>query len=219
MPTTEDQSTEALLQMGWYLDTSLFQDFVNRNIRTAFDTAEEYDGHTLLRITGLNKVGMRSFMPALGGGKRYQFELTKTINYLQLTQYLFGTTFFYSELTKAEVIRALRAAHSGREKAEILSWWDAFRYIISNYQKVDIDFHLDEELSDLALHFPIRKNAQDYIHLITARKKGLAFVTADKLADQIAELRLNFYQHIYYWPTFKEKIPIPDEFKQLLDKM
>ncbi len=70
-------------------------------------------------------------------------------------------------------------------------------------------------LADLALNFPIRKNAQDYIHLIIAKRNGLAFITSDKLDDQIKEFQEKYYPHIYYWPEIKDDIPLDDVFKEL----
>ncbi len=67
----------------------------------------------------------------------------------------------------------------------------------------------------MALRFPIRKNVQDYIHLIISKKNGLAFITSDKLDDQIKDLQEKYYPHIYYWPEIKDDIPLDDVFKQL----
>ena len=47
---TSMQSINSLMNLGWYLDTSLFKDFIERNIRIGFDNAEVDDGHTLLHI-------------------------------------------------------------------------------------------------------------------------------------------------------------------------
>jgi hypothetical protein len=72
---------------------------------------------------------------------------------------------------------------------------------------------LDEELSRLALQFPISKNVQDYIHMIIAKANDLAFVTSDKLDGQIEGLRKDYYPHIYYWPEPVGTIPVDDIFR------
>ena len=43
-------SIETLVEMGWYLDTSLFKDFIQKNIRRGFDNAEKHDGKTVLHV-------------------------------------------------------------------------------------------------------------------------------------------------------------------------
>jgi hypothetical protein len=190
-------------------------DFVDRNIRVGFDTAEVDDGHTLLHITGSSKTGVRTFAPIISNGKRFAFELTKNVNLLRCIQYSNKIPYFYSELTKAEVFRALRKTYPHREISEIMGWWQSFCFLLSNYQRVESDYQIDQELSDLALHFPIRKNVQDYLHLIISKKKGLAFITSDKLDDQIKDLQERYYPYIYYWPEIKDDVPLDDVFKDL----
>jgi len=114
-----------------------------------------------------------------------------------------GTRYYYSELTKAEVFRSLRRAQPERQTHEIQEWWAAFAFLLRDYQKAQLDFAIDDEFSRLALEFPIRRNVQDYLHLITAKHKELAFITSDKLDGQIEKLRTNYYQHIYYWPDLR----------------
>ena len=211
----EEQPTRILTQMGWYLDTSLFMDFIDRNIRTGFDNVEEHDGQTLLHIKGTGKTAVRVFVPVIRGDKRFAFELTKTVNMLRNIQLSNGITYFYSDLVKAEVLRALRKGYPTRESSEILNWWHAFCFILGDFQEVKLDYDLGKELSSLALNFPIRKNVQDYIHLNTSKEKGLAFITLDKLDNQIEELRENYYPYIYYWHEVKDKVPIDDIFKHL----
>lgn len=201
------------MRLGWYLDTSLFMDFVDRNIRVGFDNAEVHDDHTVLHITGLSKAGTRMFVPAISNGKRFAFELTKNVNLLRNIQYSNKIPYFYSELTKAEVFRALRKTYPHKEISEILDWWKSFCFLLSDYQKIESDYPIDQELSDLALHFPIQKNVQDYLHLIISKKKGLAFITSDKLGDQIKDLQESYYPHIYYWPEIKDDVPLDDVFK------
>ncbi len=60
---TTEKSTNTLMHLGWYLDTSLFRDFIDKNIRIGFDAAEVHDGHTLLHIKGLSKTGSRIVRP------------------------------------------------------------------------------------------------------------------------------------------------------------
>lgn len=212
---TSEQSIKTLTSLGWYLDTSLFMDFVNTNIRVGFDTAETHDGHTLLHVTGSSNSGVRTFLPIIANGKRFQFELTKNVNLLRFIQYSNKISYFYSEITRAEIIRALRKTYPQREKSEILDWWQAFCFLLSTYQKIEIDYQIDKELSDLALNFPVRKNVQDYLHLIISKKENLAFITSDKLDGQINDLQERYYPHIYYWPEIKDDIPLDEIFKQL----
>ena len=91
----------------------------------------------------------------------------------------------------------------------------AFAFLLNDYRKVEWDFPIDDEFSNLALDFPIRKNVQDYLHLIAAKEKGLAFVTSDKLDSQIDDLKERYYPHIYFWPDIREKIPINEAFRFL----
>ena len=210
------QQIKELMSLGWYLDTSLFKDFIERNIRIGFDNAELDDGHTLLRIKGSSKKSvLRSFAPVISKGKRFDFELTRNVDLLRKIQYSNKTRFYYSDLTKAEVFRALRKTYPQRETVEILEWWGAFRFLLSDYQKAESDYPIDQELSDLALNFPVKKNVQDYIHLIISKRKGLAFITSDKLDNQIKDFREKYYPHIYLWTEIKDEIPLDDVFKQL----
>lgn len=80
---------------------------------------------------------------------------------------------------------------------------------------METDYQIDHKLSELALDFPIRKNVQDYLHLIIAKKEGFAFITSDKLDNQIKDLQEEYYPHIYFWPEIKDSIPLDDVFKQL----
>lgn len=203
-----DQSIEKLTHIGWYLDTCLFKDFIERNIRVGFDTAETHDGQTILHVSEVGKRHRRIFVPVIAQGKRFAFELTMAVDELRTIQFSNGTSYYYSELTKAEVFRALRKAHPKRAKSEILSWWEAFAFLMGDYRKVELDFHIGEEFSGLALNFPIRKNVQDYLHLIVAKEKGLAFVTSDKFDGQIDDLKESFYPHIYFWPDVRGEVPI-----------
>lgn len=212
MPNVQD-FPDGLLQMGWYLDTSLLMDFIDRNVRVGFDTAEPYDGKSIIHLKGVPKSGRVMVVPILSGEKRFQFELTSSINDLRMLHYTSNTLYYYSELTKAEVFRSLRKAHTQRSESEISNWWDALTFLMGKYQKVEIDVPIGEELSKLALTFPIRKNVQDYLHLIIAKKKELAYITSDKLDDQIEELKVDYYQHIYYWPQLKEKLPLDAQFR------
>lgn len=217
---TSDQSVDELLNLGWYLDTSLFMDFIDRNVRIGFDNAEIYDGHTLLQAKGAPKKETRMFAPVLSNDKRFDFELTQNINLLRFIQLSNNTRYYYSDLTRAEIFRALRKAHPDREKSEISEWWNAFCFLLSgyprsNYQKVESDYQIDRELTDLALNFPIKKNVQDYIHLIISKRNGLAFITSDKLDDQIMDLQEKYYPHIYFWPEIKDDVPLDAVFKQL----
>jgi len=212
---TAIQSIDTLMSLGWYLDTSLFMDFVDRNIRIGFDTAEVHDGQTLLHIKGKSKAGSRMFAPVIANGKRFAFELTKNVNLLRYIQLSNKIPYYYSELTKAEVVRALRKTYPQREISEILDWWAAFCFLLSDYRKVELAYQIDEELTDLALRFPIKKNVQDYVHLMISKKNGLAFVTSDKLDDQIKDLQEKYYPHIYLWSEVKDQIPLDDVFKQL----
>ena len=207
-----DHSVETLTHIGWYLDTCLFMEFIKRNIRVGFDTAETHDGQTILHVSGVGKRRRRIFVPAIARGRRFAFELTWTADQLRMIQFSNGTPYYYSELTKAEVLRALRRAHPEREKPEILGWWEAFVFLLGDYRRVELDFHIGEELSALALNFPIRKNVQDYLHLIIAKEKGLAFVTSDKLDGQIEGLKKSYYPHIYFWPDVGKKFPIDEIF-------
>jgi hypothetical protein len=187
--------------------------FIERNIRVGFDTAETHDGQTILHVKGVGKRRTRIFVPVISQGKRFAFELTRTVNELRIIQLSNGIPYYYSELTKAEVLRALRKAHPERDKPEIPDWWGAFAFLLGDYRKVNLDFPIGDEFSRLALDFPIRKNVQDYIHLIAAKEKKLAFVTLDKLDDQIDDLRELYYPHIYFWPDIREKIPVDEVFK------
>jgi len=131
------QSINSLMSLGWYLDTSMFKDFIERNIRIGFDNAEVDDGHTLLHVTGTSKSGVRMFAPVISNGKRFAFELTHYINMLRFIQYSNKTTYYYSDLTKAEVFRALRKAYPQRGTAEILNWWEAFCFLLSTRHRKD----------------------------------------------------------------------------------
>ena len=110
------------MSLGWYLDTLLFRDFIERNIRIGFDNAEEDNGQTLLHVTGTSKSGVRMFAPVISNGKRFAFELTRYVNLLRSMQYSNKTPYYYSDLTKAEVFRALRKAYPQRSTVEILNW-------------------------------------------------------------------------------------------------
>jgi predicted nucleic acid-binding protein len=210
-----DQSIKSLMNMGWYLDTSIFMDFIDTNIRVGFDTAEVFYGHTLLHVSGTSKSAIRSFAPVLANGRRFTFELTKNMDLLRFIQYSNKILYFYSELTKAEIFRSLRKTYPQRDISEILDWWKAFCFLLSDYKKIETDFQIDQELSSLALNFPIRKNVQDYLHIMIAKKNGLAILTSDKLDNQISELQEKYYPYIYYWPEIKDNIPLDDVFKQL----
>ena len=206
--------TDSLVNMVWYLDTCLFMDFIDRNVRTAFDNATASDGRTVLRMEGL-KAGSHTFVPAVSGGLRFAFELTKTLSWLRAVQTSLGVSYRYSGLTKAEILRSLRKTHSGRSTEEILAWWQAFTWLLGDYQAVELATGVDEELTTLALSFPIRKNVQDYLHLITAKKLDLAFVTSDKFDNQLDELRAQYYRHIYFWPEIKNLLPLDRDFWRL----
>lgn len=196
--------------MGWYIDTSLFMDFIDRNIRTGFDSSETYDGKTIMSVT--LSAGVHKFVPAINtDGMRFAFELTANIDKLRCIHFTHKIHFYYSELTKAEVLRALRKSHSNRDQKEIISWWNALCYLMIDYNKVENENLLSQELSQLALTFPISKNVQDYIHLILAKQNQLAFITSDKLNDQINAIRENYYSRVYYWPEIKQDIPILPE--------
>jgi len=201
--------------MGWYLDTSLFMHFVQQNVRKGFDTARVQDGKTILKVEGI-KAGRHTFVPVKSNGMIFAFELTDTINWLRCIQMSLGTRYYYSELTKAEVFRALRKTHMERTENEIVAWWKAFTWLLGDYQPVSLVSGTDEELSQLALAFPIRKNVQDHIHLITAKKAGLAFLTSDKLDGQIDKLRHSYHRHIYFWPEAKNHVPLDKEFWGLM---
>jgi predicted nucleic acid-binding protein len=206
------EAWELLINMGWFLDTSLFMDFIQTNVRVGFDKAEDLDGKTILHIQA-SGTKRQVWVPVIMGGKRFAFELTKNIDLLQLIHYSHKTNYYYSELTKAEVLRALRRAHPERDRQQILRWWEAFRFLLLQFNKIELDFTITNELSTLALDFPIRKNVQDYIHLITAKQKGLAYITSDKLQNQLEDLRTKYYPHIYFWPEIKDKIPIAKIFR------
>ena len=207
------QSIETLMNMGWYLDTSLFKDFIERNIRKGFDTAEEHDGRTILRIKGLSKK-VQIFVPVIIGSNRVTFELTRNMDHLRNIYLSNKTHFHYSELTKAEVLRALRRSHPQRNSSEILDWWHAFCFLLFDYERVELDFPIGEELSNLVLGFPIRKNVQDYLHLMIAKTKGLALITSDKLDGHIEDLMKSYYPHVYYWPDVRDMIPVDEIFKR-----
>ena len=210
----QEPSIDTLMNIGWYLGTSLFMDFIERNIRRGFDSAEEHDGHTILLVK-CSSQRVQAFVPVIAGSKRFAFELTRNVDQLRNIQLSHRTQFYYSEMTKAECLRALRKAHVQRQNADILDWWQAFCFLLRDYRRVELDFQIDEELSTLALNFPVRKNVQDYLNLIISKKKGLAFITSDKLDGQIEELQKDYYSHIYYWPEIKDKVPLDEVFKQL----
>ena len=203
------QEIENIVKMGWYIDTSLFMDFIDRNIRTGFSNSEPYDGKTIMSVTC--SAGIHKFVPAIANGIRFAFELTTNIDKLRCIHFTHKTRFYYSELTKAEVLRSLRKSHSKRNQKEIISWWKALCYLMADYKKVESENLLGQELSQLALTFPISKNVQDYIHLILAKQNQLAFITSDKLNGQIDAIKENYYSQIYYWPEFKKDIPILPE--------
>jgi hypothetical protein len=121
--------------------------------------------------------------------------------------------FHFSELTKAEVFRAVRRTHVQRQPSEVLAWWDSLRFVLLDYREVPMTAVNTGEFSNLALNFPIQKNAQDYLHLITAKGAGLAFITSDKLGGQLDDLKRDYYTHIYYWPNIRDRIPIQDIFR------
>jgi hypothetical protein len=202
-----------LLGLGWYLDTSLFMDFIDRNVKTAFDTAEEHDGRTLLHLGPGTKAGF--YTPLVVNGRRFQFALTHNVTHLQFIQVQYKTRYFYSELTKAEIFRALRKSHSERPTTEIQDWWAAFCALMRDYSRAEAGIEIGEELSELALNFPIRKNAQDYLHLIISRRQGLAFITSDKLGDQISELKRQYYPEIHYWPDVRDAVPLEEILKNI----
>ncbi|MBL7186593.1 MAG: hypothetical protein ISS70_09725 [Phycisphaerae bacterium] len=203
------QEIRNILAMGWYLDTSLFMDFIDRNIRTGFSSPEPYDGKTIMSVTV--SAGIHKFVPAItANGMRFAFELTTNIDKLRCIHFTHKIRFYYSELTKAEVLRALRRSHSNRDQREIVSWWKALCYLLEDYNRVESE-NFDQELSQLALSFPISKNVQDYIHLILAKQNQLAFITSDKLDGQINAIRENYYSQIYYWPEIRQDIPILPE--------
>jgi len=203
-------STSTLMGMPWYLDTSLFKDFIERNIRKGFDTAEQHDGSTIIHVTGIPSGKPLILVPVIAGSRRFQFELTSNLDSLRNIHFSNKTQYRYSELTKAEVLRSLRKTHSSRSSGEILAWWEAFCFLLKDYTMVPTRIDLDEELSKLALEFPIKKNVQDYIHMIIAKTYDLAFVTCDKLDGQIEDLQRAYYPHIYYWPDIVGTIPIDD---------
>ena len=74
------QEIENILASGWHLDTSLFMDFIDRNIRTAFSNSEPNDGRTTMRVTC--SAGIHKSVPAITNGKRFALELTANIDKL-----------------------------------------------------------------------------------------------------------------------------------------
>jgi hypothetical protein len=211
--TSAAKPPDDLVKMGWYLDPSLFLPFIDANVRRALDAAEPDDGKTVLSIRGLSNTKRQSFVPALVGGRRVAFELTSNVDHLRNVHLSNQTIFYYSELTKAEVFRSIRRAHAQRASSEVAAWWEAFRFVMLDYREVAMSTAVGGELSNLALNFPIQKNAQDYMHLITARSANLAFITSDKLAGQLDELQARYYPHIYYWPAIREHLPVLDVFR------
>ena len=203
------QEIENIVKMGWYIDTSLLMDFIDRNIRKGFSDSEPYDGKTIKNVTC--GAGVHKFVPAIADGMRFTFELTTNIDYLRNIHFTHKTSFYYSELTKEEVLRSLRKSHAKSDQEEIISWWKALCFLMKDYKKVKSENLLGQELPELALAFPISKNVQDYIHLILAKQNKLAFITSDKLNGQIDAIRENYYSQIYYWPEIKKDIPILPE--------
>ena len=204
---------EDLLKKGWYLDTSLFQDFIQKNIRVGFDNAIDCNGKTIVHIN-CSSSKRQVWVPMIINGKNVSFELTNQMEMLQNFQLSHDLNFYYSDITKAEVIRNLRKGFDNKKKSEITDWWNVFSKILNKYNQVMIDFDFDNELSELALNYPINKNVQDYIHLIISKKNKLAFITSDKLDDKIYELKASYYSDIYYWQDVKDQIPINDIFKK-----
>ncbi len=192
-----------LKELDWYIDTSVFLDFIRTNIRVGFSESEPDDGKTIIHVK-LSATKNKQWAPLFSdNGIRYAFELTSNIDRLRKIGLFYNKKYYYSELIKAEVFRNLRKFHSDKDKKEISNWWNAFCSLMWDYKNLPINFDIGPELSDLALGFPIKKNVQDYIHLIIAKKYNKAFITSDKFDDQILELRTCYYAHIYHFEEVK----------------
>ena len=109
---------EDLLKKGWYLDTSLFQDFIQKNIRVGFDNAIDCNGKTIVHIN-CSSSKRQVWVPMIINGKNVSFELTNQMEMLQNFQLSHDLNFYYSDITKAEVIRNLRKGFDNKKKSDL----------------------------------------------------------------------------------------------------
>lgn len=214
LPPSSSFSAEDLLGREWYLDTSLFHDFLDRKVPLAYRGARPHDGKTIAQLAP----GSHSqvFAPVLIGGMRLQVELTQNIHWLRMIAWVTGVKFIYSELVRAEAIRRLRRSHPGATAADLRDWWELFAWLLKNYGEVSLTLSEPQALTELALTFPLPKNVQDYMHLLLARDNNAFFVTSDRLGGQIQALRDKFYPNIVYWPQDKRVMLSHPKLRELL---
>ena len=81
--------------------------------------------------------------------------------------------------------------------------WGGLLSVFPNYKKVKVDGFSakSQELIDLVLKFPIKKNIQDYLHILTAKHNKLWFITGDNMDGWLQKIKKNYYAKII---TLKE---------------
>ena len=209
-------SLDELLKREWYLDTSLFADFLDSRAPVAFREAQPHNGSTIMQLSPGSRPGVYS--PVLVRGLRLQVRMTKNLHWLHMIACVAKIRFVYSELVRAEAIRRLRRSHAEASRGELLDWWGLFSFFLKDYREVPLVFNDPGILSTLALAFPLSKNVQDYMHLVLAKERGALFITQDKLNNQMERLRGEFYAGIVYWPEAKQVLLAHQELKGLLSE-
>lgn len=91
-------SLDELLSREWYLDTSLFMDFLDSRAPVAFKEGQPHDGGTIAQLAP-GSVGIYS--PVLVRGLRLQVRMTQSLHWLHMIAWVVKTRFVYSELVKA----------------------------------------------------------------------------------------------------------------------
>jgi hypothetical protein len=208
-------SADALLEREWYLDTSLFQDFLDRPAPVAFREAEPHDGSTIARIAPGS--GPVIISPVKVRGMRLQVQMTRNLHCLHMIAVATQVRFLYSELVKAEAVRRLRRSHPKASLEDLEDWWGLFSFFLKNYREVPLSLGAGV-LTALASSFPLGKNVQDYMHLIVAKEANALFVTSDNLNGQLDALRERFYPGIIPWPVLKQALSNHPKLSHLLRK-
>ena len=175
-----------------YLDTSIFLDYIKRNVKTALKEA-------IIQIRKRNGETIRAI--AVRAPLGHSFNELSNLKMLGIVEY------FISPLTIAEVVRNLRKDCSVSEK-ETIECWNVFRSILELKYTKNNRIEITDEILNIILKYPPKKNIQDMLNIFLAKQNDCSFLTADKLEGNLLKLKENFYEKI---------MPLKD-FLKMMDK-
>ncbi|MBN2101583.1 MAG: hypothetical protein JW716_01790 [Candidatus Aenigmarchaeota archaeon] len=189
-----------------YLDTNVFYNFLLKEVDEGFKKSEHVD-----QKCKTNKIAFKiesdisTVIPIREKNLVYCVKIKKDsrIDKLLKIKRENCVVYYSSSMVMAEIFRKLQKEKNFPVR-KIAYLWGGLDHILG--LKIIENNNVDlKHLTVLSMNFPLKKNVQDLLHIILAKKNKCLFVTCDDLDGNMDDIKKHYYKDIMKFNDFSDK--------------